>query len=76
MQQRVEILKMLLPGRGSFSDLRRAHVELTPGDRRTHGIMKNLVREGKSIILITHKLREIQGGGCCTVIRRGKRIGR
>jgi simple sugar transport system ATP-binding protein len=39
-------------------------------------IMRNLVREGKSIILITHKLREIKAvADRCTVIRRGKYIG-
>lgn len=36
-------------------------------------IMKNLINEGKSIILITHKLREIMAiADRCTVIRRAK----
>jgi len=39
-------------------------------------IMKNLIREGKSIILITHKLKEIKAiADRCTVIRRGKVVG-
>ncbi|PXA16349.1 heme ABC transporter ATP-binding protein, partial [Staphylococcus pseudintermedius] len=39
-------------------------------------IMKELVKEGKSIILITHKLDEIKAvADRCTVIRRGKGIG-
>ena len=38
--------------------------------------MKELVKEGKSIILITHKLDEIKAvADRCTVIRRGKGIG-
>src|SRR5699024_1848168 len=39
-------------------------------------IMKSLVKEGKSIILITHKLKEIMRA-CdrCTVIRKGEGIG-
>src|SRR5699024_9472584 len=38
-------------------------------------IMHNLVKEGKSIILITHKLDEIKKvADRCTVIRRGKSI--
>ncbi len=39
-------------------------------------IMRNLVKEGKSIIVITHKLDEIKAvANRCTVIRRGKFIG-
>ena len=39
-------------------------------------IMKNLAAEGKSIILITHKLDEIKRvAKRCTIIRRGKFIG-
>jgi ABC-type uncharacterized transport systems, ATPase components len=38
--------------------------------------MKNLIKEGKSIIIITHKLKEIKAvADFCTVIRRGKYIG-
>src|SRR5699024_9555108 len=39
-------------------------------------IMSELTKEGKSIILITHKLDEIkQIADRCTVIRKGKSIG-
>ena len=39
-------------------------------------IMRNLVKEGKSIILITHKLKEIKAiADRCTVIRRGRLVG-
>ena len=39
-------------------------------------IMKKLVQEGKSIILITHKLKEImEVSDRCTIIRKGKGIG-
>ena len=38
--------------------------------------MRNLAAEGKSIILITHKLEEIKAvAEKCTIIRRGKLIG-
>ena len=38
--------------------------------------MRNLIKEGKSIIIITHKLKEIKAvADRCTVIRRGKAIG-
>jgi simple sugar transport system ATP-binding protein len=39
-------------------------------------IMQTLIAEGKSIILITHKLKEIKAvADRCTVIRRGKNVG-
>ncbi|GAA3323743.1 hypothetical protein GCM10020331_048830 [Ectobacillus funiculus] len=38
--------------------------------------MKRLVHEGKSIVLITHKLKEImEVSNRCTIIRKGKGIG-
>ena len=38
--------------------------------------MRSLIKQGKSIILITHKLKEIKAiADRCTVIRRGKYIG-
>ena len=38
--------------------------------------MKNLIQEGKSIILITHKLKEImEVSDRVTIIRKGKGIG-
>jgi simple sugar transport system ATP-binding protein len=39
-------------------------------------IMRNLVKEGKSILFITHKLNEIMAvADTCTVLRKGKKVG-
>ena len=39
-------------------------------------IMKNLAKEGKSILFITHKLNEImEVANRCTILRKGKYIG-
>ncbi len=39
-------------------------------------IMRDLVKEGKSILFITHKLNEIKAvADRCSVLRRGKYIG-
>lgn len=39
-------------------------------------IMRNLTKEGKTIILITHKLKEIKEvADVCTVLRRGRCMG-
>ena len=76
MQQRVEILKMLY-----------RHTEILIFDEPTAvltpqeidelmKIMKNFIKEGKSIILITHKLNEIKEvADRCSVLRKGKYIG-
>ena len=50
---------------------------LTPSEiEELMKIMRNLIKEGKSIIIITHKLKEIKAvADRCTVIRRGKGIG-
>ena len=76
MQQRVEILKMLYRD-AELLIFDEPTSMLTPQEiSELMQIMKNLVREGKSIILITHKLREIKAvADRCTVIRRGKCIG-
>jgi len=76
MQQRVEILKMLYRD-AELLIFDEPTAMLTPQEiSELMEIMKNLVREGKSIILITHKLREIKAvADRCTVIRRGKYIG-
>ncbi|KHF41493.1 ABC transporter ATP-binding protein [Halalkalibacter okhensis] len=76
MQQRVEILKTLYRG-ADILIFDEPTAVLTPQEiQELIGIMKKLVSEGKSIILITHKLKEIMAV-CdrCTVIRRGKGIG-
>lgn len=76
MQQRVEILKMLYR-EADVLILDEPTAVLTPQEIEELGkVMKNLVEEGKSIILITHKLKEIKAvADRCTVIRRGKTIG-
>ena len=76
MQQRVEILKMLFRDADILIFDEPTGV-LTPQEiKELMQIMKNLIKEGKSIILITHKLDEIKEvADRCTVIRRGKYIG-
>ncbi len=76
MQQRVEILKMLYRN-ADVLIFDEPTAVLTPQEiNDLIEIMKNLIKEGKSIILITHKLREIKAAADrCTVIRRGKCIG-
>ena len=76
MQQRVEILKMLYRN-AEVLIFDEPTAVLTPQEiEDLILIMKNLIKEGKSIILITHKLKEIkEAADRCTVIRRGKYIG-
>ncbi|WP_074037206.1 ABC transporter ATP-binding protein [Exiguobacterium profundum] len=76
MQQRVEILKTLYRGADILIFYEPTAV-LTPQEiQELIQIMKRLIAEGKSIILITHKLKEImQVADRCTVIRRGRYIG-
>jgi len=76
MQQRVEILKMLYRD-AEVLIFDEPTAVLTPQEiNDLQDIMRNLVNEGKSIILITHKLKEIKAvADRCTVIRRGKTIG-
>ena len=75
MQQRVEILKTLYRG-ADILIFDEPTAVLTPSEiAELMDIMKNLVKEGKSIILITHKLDEIRAvADRLTVIRRGKSI--
>lgn len=76
MQQRVEILKTLYRG-AEVLIFDEPTAVLTPQEiNELMEIMRSLVKEGKSIILITHKLKEImQVADKCTIIRRGKGIG-
>lgn len=76
MQQRVEILKILYRG-AEILIFDEPTAVLTPQEvKELIGIMKLLVQEGKSIILITHKLKEImEVSDRCTIIRKGKGIG-
>lgn len=74
-QQRVEILKVLYRG-ADILIFDEPTAVLTPQEIEEFiKIMKNLSKEGKSIILITHKLKEIkESADRVTVIRAGKSI--
>ena len=76
MQQRVEILKTLYRG-AEILIFDEPTASLTPQEiTELIQIMKRLINEGKSIILITHKLKEIMDvTDRVTVIRKGKGIG-
>ncbi len=76
MQQRVEILKMLYRDTEVLIFDEPTGV-LTPQEiDDLMGIIRNLKAEGKSILLITHKLKEIKAiADRCTVLRRGKVVG-
>ncbi len=76
MQQRVEILKALYRG-AEILILDEPTAVLTEQEiDELLAIMKNLIRDGKTIIIITHKLKEIQASSDkCTIIRRGEYIG-
>lgn len=75
MQQRVEILKALYRGVDVLI-LDEPTAVLTPQEiHELIKIMRNLVADGKTIIIITHKLKEIkESSDVCTIIRRGKYI--
>lgn len=75
MQQRVEILKALYRG-ADLLILDEPTAVLTPQEiQDLIKIMRNLVKDGKTIIIITHKLKEIkQSADVCTIIRRGEYI--
>ena len=76
MQQRIEILKMLYRD-NEILIFDEPTAVLTPQEiEELMQIMKNLVKEGKSILFITHKLNEIKAvGDRCSVLRKGKYIG-
>jgi len=76
MQQRVEILKTLYRG-ADILIFDEPTASLTPQEiHELIQIMKRLIKEGKSIILITHKLKEIMDvSDRVTVIRKGEGIG-
>ena len=76
MQQRVEILKMLYRN-ADILIFDEPTAVLTPQEiSELMHIMRRLIEEGKSIILITHKLKEIKmAADRCTILRRGAVIG-
>lgn len=75
MQQRVEILKALYRG-AELLILDEPTAVLTPQEvTELIAIMRRLVEEGRSIIFITHKLKEVlRIADRVTVIRRGRVI--
>lgn len=75
LQQRVEIIKALYRG-ADILILDEPTAALTPQEIDELGeIIKKLTTEGKSIILITHKLKEVMSmSDRVTVIRKGKII--
>ncbi len=77
MQQKVEILKALYRG-AQLLILDEPTAVLTPMEvDELINIMDSLVKDGKAIIIITHKLKEIKKSADeCTVIRKGKFIDR
>ncbi|MCC7384797.1 MAG: ABC transporter ATP-binding protein [Deltaproteobacteria bacterium] len=75
LQQRVEILKVLLRG-AEVIILDEPTAVLTPQEvDELIGVMRRLVGQGKTIILITHKLREVMAAADrVTIMRRGESI--
>ncbi len=75
-QQRVEILKTLFRN-ANIIIFDEPTAVLTPQEiDELMEILRKLRREGKTILLITHKLREIKEvADRCTVLRRGQYIG-
>ncbi len=76
MQQRVEILKMLYRDSELLIFDEPTAVLIPQEIQELLGIMRRLVQEGKTVLFITHKLREIEAAAdTCTVLRRGRVIG-
>lgn len=75
LQQRVEIIKALYRG-ADILILDEPTAVLTPQEiDELEQIIKSLTKEGKSVILITHKLKEVMSmSDRVTVIRKGKVI--
>ncbi|GHU21139.1 heme ABC transporter ATP-binding protein [Spirochaetia bacterium] len=76
MQQRVEILKILYRD-ADILIFDEPTAVLTPQEiDELLAIFQRLKSEGKTIVFITHKLKEIKAAADrCTVLRRGKYIG-
>jgi general nucleoside transport system ATP-binding protein len=76
MQQRVEILKMLYR-ESDILIFDEPTAVLTPQEiEELMNIIRGFAKEGKSIVLITHKLGEIKSvADRCTVLRNGKCVG-
>ena len=77
VQQRVEILKALAND-AKYLIFDEPTAVLTPQEiDELIEVMRSLRDEGKAIVFITHKLREVRAiADTITVIRRGKVVGR
>jgi len=77
MQQRVEILKVLYRGAKTLI-FDEPTASLTPQEiKELMQIIRNLANEGKGVIIITHKLKEIKElADTCMIIRAGKLTGK
>jgi simple sugar transport system ATP-binding protein len=75
MQQRVEILKMLYRD-ADILIFDEPTAVLTPQEiEGLFQVIKDFAKEGKTVILITHKLNEIKSvADHCTILRKGKHI--
>ena len=75
-QQRVEIIKMLYRG-CEVLIMDEPTTVLTPGEvKELFEILRAMSRQGKSIVLITHKLNEVMEiADYVTVLRRGRVVG-
>ncbi len=76
LQQRVEILKVLARG-ADILIMDEPTGVLTPQEtNELFGVIRGLVTQGKTVIFITHKLREVlELTDNITVLRRGKNAG-
>ncbi|HZO74149.1 MAG TPA: ABC transporter ATP-binding protein [Ktedonobacteraceae bacterium] len=76
LQQRVEILKMLYRG-ADILVMDEPTGVLTPQETTDlFTVLRDLVKQGKTVIFITHKLREVlEITNRITVLRRGKNVG-
>jgi len=76
LQQRVEIVKVLYRG-ANILILDEPTGVLTPQESiELFGVLRDLVKAGKTIIFISHKLREVlEISDRITVMRRGKVVG-
>ncbi len=74
MQQRVEILKALYRG-ARILILDEPTAVLTPQEvRELFGVVRQLVTEGLSVVLITHKLEEVMASSDRVVVMRDGRV--
>ena len=76
LQQRAEIVKVLYRG-ASLLILDEPTGVLTPQEsKELFGVLRDLVKGGKTVIFISHKLREVlEISDRITVMRRGKVVG-